>query len=228
MSWSLTSLGTYERCGLKYKFKYVDKIEEKRSFSANRGVEFHRTVELFLRGEILELPPELNFYTSFLTGLRQHEIYPEHRVSLSRNWTPTPWTEAWVRAVVDLKLLIKPEVKKEICEECTEVFYPPTQAIVYDWKTGKPYPDHDDQKALYSLAVFSEHPTLRSVRAVHVYLDSNTNREKTFHRDQMHQLRDHWEGRVQRLEQDPQYIANPGFHCRFCSYRREVGGPCQF
>jgi hypothetical protein len=103
-----------------------------------------------------------------------------------------------------------------------------TQRIVYDWKTGKIYPDHDDQKTIYSLAVFSEDPAVLSVRAVHVYLDSNTNREKTFHRDQVPELRQQWENRVQGLEQNPVLIPNPGFHCRWCGYRREVGGPCQF
>lgn len=213
MSWSLSSLGTYEKCGLKYKFKYHDKLKETRSIQASRGVDNHALVEGFLRGELKELPPELSFYSQFLTGLKTYEIYPEHKVSLHRDWNPTTWEdpEVWYKGVLDLKV-----VKNE------------GEALVYDWKTGKIYPDHNDQKTIYSLAVFAEHPALYTVRAIHVYLDLNANREKTFHRNQVPELRKQWETRVQRLEQDPQFIANPGFHCRWCGYSRTKGGPCQF
>lgn len=213
MTWSLSSLGTYERCGFKYKLKYVEKIPEVRSSHANRGVDNHLIVEGFLKGTITDLPPELSFYNTFFEGLKTYEIYPEHRISLRRDWTPTSWgaEDSWYRGVLDLKLQKTPE-----------------EAVVYDWKTGKIYADHDDQKSIYSLAVLAEQPTVRQVRAVHVYLDRNEHREKTFHRDEMHELRNFWEGRVQRLEQDPQYIPNPGFYCRYCSYSRERGGPCQF
>jgi hypothetical protein len=212
-TWSLSSLGTYERCGLKYRFKYVEKIPEARSDKASRGVDNHAIVENFLKGTIQDLPEELGFYRSFFEGLRKYEIYPEYRISLRRDWTPTSWgaKDAWYRGVLDLKLIQTGEA-----------------AVVYDWKTGKIYPDHDDQKSLYSVAVFSENPALRQVRAVHVYLDLNANREKTFSRDEVHELRKQWEARVSKLEQDPQYIPNPGFHCRYCSYSREKGGPCQF
>ncbi len=212
-NWSLTSLSTYERCGFKYKLKYVERIPEIRSMQASRGVDFHRSVENFLTGAEPKLPPELDFYTEFLTGLKQHEIYPEHKVSLSRDWNPTTWEDGWFRGVLDLKLIPKEQNQT---------------GFVYDWKTGKPYPDHDDQKTLYSIALFAEQPTLRSVRAVHVYFDSRRNIQKEFHKDQVHSLRQQWESRVQRLEQNPEFIANPGFHCRWCGYRREIGGPCQF
>lgn len=215
-SWSLSSLGTYERCGFKYRLKYVEKIPEARSEKASRGVDNHAIVEGFLKGAIPELPSELGFYSSFLTGLKTYEIYPEHKISLTRQWIPTTWSskDSWYRGVLDLKLLTGAPDARE--------------GIVYDWKTGKIYPDHDDQKSIYAIALLSEEPSLRQVRSVHVYLDLNSNREKTFHRDQMHELRQSWETRVQRLEQDPVYIPNPGWYCRHCSYSREKGGPCQF
>lgn len=219
-TWSLSSLGTYERCGLKYKLKYVEKIPEIRSSKANRGVDNHAIVEGFLKGTVQALPDELSFYHSFLTGLRDYEIYPEHRISLRRDWTPTSWgaNDSWYRGVLDLKLIKSTQEKEGLADEI----------VVYDWKTGKIYPDHDDQKSLYSLAVFSENPSVRSVRAVHVYFDLNSNREKTFHRGEVHELRKQWEDRIAKLEQDPQFIPNPGYHCRFCSYSREKGGPCAF
>jgi hypothetical protein len=213
-TWSLSSLGLYEKCGFKYRLKYVEKIKEVRSDSASRGVDNHAIVENFLKGAIPSLPDELGFYRTFLEGLRSYEIYPEHKISLRRDWTPTTWgaPDSWYRGVLDLKLVEREK----------------NQAVVYDWKTGKIYPDHDDQKSLYSIAVLSEQPALYQVRAVHVYLDRHDSREKTFHRDQVHDMRKQWEARVQRLEQDPVYIPNPGWHCKYCSFSRAKGGPCQF
>lgn len=213
-TWSLSSLGTYERCGLKYRFKYVEKIKENRSTSASRGVDNHAIVENFLNGTIPDVPEELGFYRAFLTGLKKYEIYPEHKIALTKQWTQTKWgaPDSWYRGVLDLKLIQRDK----------------NEGVVYDWKTGKIYPDHDDQKSIYSLAVLSEQPALHQVRAIHVYLDRNESREKTFHRDQVPELRKQWESRVQGLEQNPVYIPNPGFHCRFCSFSREKGGPCQF
>lgn len=213
MYWSLTSLRTYEQCGLKYKFRYVDRVKEQRSYAAERGLDKHAAVEKFVRGDEKTLPDDLSFYSSFLQGLRNYENYPEHKVALTTDWTPVSWSDAtaWFKGVLDLKLIKNPQ-----------------EACVYDWKTGKIYPDHDDQKSIYSLATFSEHPALYTVRAIHVYLDSGSNREKIFHRDQVQQLREQWKSRVQELMEHPQYIPNPGWGCRYCSYSRAKGGPCQF
>lgn len=187
--------------------------------AASRGVDLHKSVEDFVLGTLSVLPPEISFYTQFLTGLRQHEIYPEHKVSLTKEWTPTPWNEAWYKGVLDLKLISERNDESQ-----------PLAAIVYDWKSGKIYPDHDDQKSLYSLATFSEHPTVLSVRAMHVYLDLGQTREKAYHRDQVPELRKQWETRVAILEGTPplDMIPNPGYYCRWCSFSRGNGGPCRF
>jgi hypothetical protein len=198
---------------LKYKLRYIDKLPDTRSAAANRGLDKHKSIEQFLKKEIDTLPIELNFYTQFLTGLRSYENYPEHKVALTVDWEPCAWDSeiAWYRGVYDLKLLQTPE-----------------EATVYDWKTGKIYEDHNDQKSLYSVAVFAEQPALRSVRAIHVYLDLNQSREKLFHAGEVRQLREQWASRAKKLEEDKEFIPNPGFHCRWCSYSKAKGGPCRF
>jgi hypothetical protein len=174
---------------------------------------------MFLLGQA-NLPPSLDFYQSFLEGLKSYEIYPEHKVALDRQWNPVPWDseEAWLRSVLDLKVV------------------QPTIIRVFDWKSGKIYPDHDDQKELYSLTSIAEHPAVYSVRAIHVYFDLNKNREQEFHRDQMHELRQRWTNRVSKFERshaevtnfiDP-FIPNPGYHCTWCSFSKSKGGPCRF
>jgi hypothetical protein len=217
--WSLSKLSTFEKCPAKYRFKYLLKIEDSKHAAASRGIGIHKDVEMFLLDQA-PLPPALDYYQGFLTGLKQYEIKPEHKVCLKRDWsTCEDGAEGhWYTGILDLKLVT------------------PAQIQVYDWKSGKIYPDHDDQKELYSLAAFAEHPTVYSVRAIHVYFDLNKNREKEYHRDQMPELRKQWEARVAKLERshsevtsyiDP-FIPNPGYHCTWCSFSKSKGGPCRF
>lgn len=209
-SWSLSSLGTYEQCGLKYKFRYIDKIPDKPSEAAARGIDNHALIEGFLKGDIAMLPNVLSFYQPFLSGLKLYPIFPEHRIGLARDWSPTGWKEAWYRAVLDLKLVDG------------------TGVVVYDWKTGKPYDDHYEQKEIYSIAVLQEHPEVSRVRAVHVYLDLNKHTERTYDRSDLVPRRQQWENRVAKMETDANYIPNPSWKCRYCSFSKMKGGPCQF
>lgn len=228
--WSLTSIKTFEQCGFKAKLKYVLHEKEKRSTSASRGTDTHGIIENFLKLGT-PLSPELEFYESFLTGLKSYEIYPEHPILLSSDWNQAAVGDnPWVKAVLDLQI-IKGRQSQE-GDSGTISSGPPTEAIVYDWKTGKIYPDHDDQKSLYSLLTFCEYPSVLRVRAVHVYLDSRKNREEIYDRDQMYVMRDLWADRARKylnaLSEPDHLIPNPGFHCRYCGYRREIGGPCRF
>lgn len=217
--WSLSKLGTFEKCPAKYRFKYILKVEEPKHAAASRGIGIHKDIEMFLLGQA-SLPPALDFYHGFLTGLKQYEIKPEHRVTLDKDWSPCEdGAEGhWLTSVLDLKVIT------------------PEQILIYDWKSGKIYPEHDDQKDLYSITAFAEHPTVSTVRAIHVYVDTNKTREKVYHRDQVHDMRKQWADRAGKLERshkeastyiDP-FIPNPGYHCTWCSFSKSKGGPCRF
>lgn len=216
MSWSLSSLGTYEKCAASYKYRYIDKIPTtSQSAAASRGTDVHAKIEMFLTGELKELPSELNFYTQYLNNLKTQTIYPEHKIALTNQWEPTTWDadNRWYKGILDLKVIAGPEA---------------TEATVIDWKTGKIYPDHEDQKSIYSIAVSAEHPSVLRVRAIHVYVDLGKSRETTFDRQQLLQLRPAWDSRVLRMEKEEEYLPNPSFKCRFCPYSNEKGGPCRF
>lgn len=216
MKWSLSSLSTYEKCPLQYKLRYIDGVGTSYSSpAAERGTKLHGAIESFLTGKADELPLEINFYTQYLTQLKNHTIFPEHTICLDREWTPVrPEDESrWYKGILDLKVTEGSE---------------PTEATVIDWKTGKIYDSHDDQKSLYSLAVFAEEPTVQRVRAIHVYLDLGKNREKIYDRSQMHELRASWDSRVLKLENEKEFIPNPSFMCRYCAFSRGNGGPCRF
>lgn len=214
MRWSLSSLGTFEKCQLRYKLQNIDKLPITRGEAANRGVETHKVIEDYINDKEKGLPTNLNFWTQTLDQLRERGAKAEVRISLTREWTPTEWNaeDVWFRGILDLLVIGG------------------TRGEVYDWKTGKIYPDHDDQKSIYSAAVLGIHPDLHEVSATHVYVDLNQQRQKTFHRDNLPELRKHWEVRASFLERTSpdDMIPSPGYHCRYCPFSAKVGGPCRF
>jgi len=237
-SWSLSALGTYEKCQLKARYKYVDRLPEIRGEAASRGVDFHKDIELFLTGERTSLPDNLSYYNQWFTELKQYEIYPEKVITLNDRWEEVAGDspERWYKGVLDLLVLRRGEIigpEKGIKRtELSIQSGQETEAIIYDWKTGKIYPDHEDQRELYSLAVFSALPSVQSVRAIHVYVDIRQLREQTFNRDEMHSMRKRWTDKANHflsaLKTPEHMIPNPGYLCRWCAFSRAKGGPCRF
>lgn len=214
MVWSLSKLQTFEKCPLKYKYKYIDKIPDGPSGpAAARGTMLHAAMEAHIvTGDAL--PAELSMYTGFLGSLKSQEgqVLPEAKLGMKIDWSPCAYDDpdVWWRGILDLLVVSA------------------TQGVVYDWKTGKIYPDHDDQKDIYSTATLSKYPHLYEVRAIHVYLDIGKNKEKTTHRNQVADVQKRFEHRVHMMECCVEFIPKPQFLCRYCGYSRVNGGKCQF
>lgn len=214
MSWSLSRLQCYEKCAAQYKFRYVELLPVGLPGpAAARGTLAHAAMENYIKGELKQLPDEISFYQQFLDNIIAHsdcELVPELKLAVDKEWKPADFDgDYWWRGVLDL-FLKHPQI-----------------VIVYDWKTGKVYDDHQDQREIYSLGIFSHHD-VDEVRAVHVYLDHKLNRETIYHRNMVPELREKWTGRVEKMLNDTDLIPSPGFYCRYCNFSRAKGGPCRF
>jgi hypothetical protein len=212
MSFSLTKITTYEKCALKYKFRYILNLPETKGAAATRGVDNHKFIEDYIREEI-PLPASLDFYQSWLKSMRGPMAFPEHKIAVNDKWQLCGWEDpdAYLRAVVDLKYVLSAE-----------------SVVNYDWKTGKIYPDHVDQKQLYAALVSAEHPEAVEIRSVHVYVDLMKNTEQIYHKDQLPSIQVQWDRRIGVVAGDTQYMPSPGYHCTWCGYSRKIGGPCRF
>lgn len=211
MNWSLSKLGTFQKCPAQYKYGYIDKLPRKASPSASRGIQIHQDIELFFT-EGKPLPPQMSMYNQWLTGLKAQEHYSELKMAMLKDWVPCEWenSDVWWKGVLDLLVRAPP------------------QAWVFDWKSGKMYPDHDDQKELYSIATFIKYPDITSVRAIHVYVDLGKSTEKVYSRDELDWLIRKWNVKIHPLLTATEFIPTPNFMCRYCSYSKDVGGPCRF
>lgn len=219
MSWSFSSWSTYNKCPARYEYAYIFRLPRgPTSPSAARGTLIHSSIEAFLNKDLQELPTEINFYTQFLTDLRDNETYklrPELKVALNDKWEVTEWDapDVWFKGVLDLYVEADGRV------------------IVYDWKTGKEYPDHSAQREVYAIAAGAYGPEVSQIESFHVYLDSRQTRGTNYFRDLLPVLRNSWADKVSPMLSGKEYIPLPGFHCRYCPYSSKFGerkGPCRF
>ena len=184
------------------------------SIASNRGTDTHALIEKYLISGA-ELPFELSYSQGFLGELRAsaHLVLPEHKLAVDKDWVGVGWDspDAWCRGILDL--LIVPRGAK---------------ATVYDWKTGKMYDEHYEQKELYAALVFANlAEEIVEVEAIHVYLDLKKNTTRTYHRTQVEPVHQRWKARADKLLQED-YTPLPGWYCRYCSYSKLKGGPCKF
>lgn len=213
MHWSYSSCGCYHQCPAKYKYRYRDNIRGTlpQHPAASRGTEIHAHFEHCLRDCEYHLPNEFSYYNDFVTTLREHKAQAEVEISLNKEWRLIqPWDDVWVVSVLDVSLI----------ED--------TVGRNYDWKTGKIYPEHGDQRELYSLLQFCAYPQLERVIGMHVYVDLRQNRTSEYIRDDVPALKAKWEEKAHYLFEDEIFPPNPSFACTSCEYSRYNGGPCRF
>jgi hypothetical protein len=211
---SLSKLGTFETCAAKYKFRYIDKIVTEQSRSAHRGSETHTAIEEFILGKTIRLPEHLLYYHDFFEMLKRHEgVRPEAKLAMREDWTACAWDDpaVWWRGALDLLI-------------------PPINGIVhlYDWKTGKIYDDHEDQRQIYAIGAFAEYPDAEEVKVNHVYTDLGDRRENVYKKNALTTLQARWMSKFKKLEAATEFPYNPQFACRWCPYQKDKGGPCLF
>jgi hypothetical protein len=219
MRHSLSKTECFERCGQKYKYKYLEKIPEPKGMSASRGTLYHTNVELYLKGEGA-LHEDLEYYREFFETLKdmaargQIKLEMERKYEIARDWGPCNGTEGdTLVAVIDLMFYWNPHV-----------------VLVYDWKTGKIYPEHKDQRELYSAIIMSADPTVDVVQFYHCYFDQHENRSQEIHREHLPKIKERWSKKMAEVaDAHPlTLVPKPQFLCEWCGYRKAIGGPCKF
>lgn len=219
-SWSLSAWSLFNRCKFAYKCRYILQLKDSRppAPAAQRGIETHKIIEEHIdKGH--PLTPELGKWQYAFNQLRSESIalWPEYKISLTAEWTPTTWDKAWIKMIIDL------------------MADKPSGVSVYDWKTGKEYDEHFEQKELYSIGIMSKRPEVQEVSAVHVYLDLGKQTKRVYHRSQLSARRAQWDFRAKTMElrvsEGPNsgfWIQEPNFSCRWCAFSKASGGPCKF
>lgn len=213
MSWSYSMLTCWEKCAAQYNFRFNLHMKEEVTGAAMRGTSYHGHIEAYIKGEPAPLLPSLQPAFSLIERLKDNKVSVEQKIGLDENWQPTEWKDAWYRCVLDA------------------VEQPDNGTLpVWEWKTGKHWPEHEDQRQLYGLAGLALYPAAQvgKVQVNGYYLDDHTMDVTVLDRETVKEVKKEFEMRSDIMAKDKTYAARPGFYCRWCAYARSKGGPCKF
>lgn len=219
-AWSYSAFDFHRRCPFAFKLERLEKRAVPTSPPMERGVMIGRLAEGYVRGDIPELPEELGRFPKEFAELRRLGAVPEDQWAFRADWSECEWfaKDCWVRMKIDAYLIPEARVLR-----------------VIDYKTGKLRSTEENQQQLelYAVGGMSRFDVDRVITELW-YLDQGEiiggadDPAGTFTIDQLPALQKTWEQRVRPLFADRRFSPRPGFYCRWCHFRKENGGPCQF
>jgi PD-(D/E)XK nuclease superfamily len=223
-SWSYSVYTQYMKCPLSVCFDKIKKIRivEPPNQHFEKGDRVHKAAEDYIRGtgKAPAVIPELASVKDRLAFFRQARAQVELEWSFTREFQPTSWfgKDAWLR------------VKTDVCLDAVE----PPLVHITDWKTGKVYDDHRQQRSLYALAGLQLVELGRlaggskdvKLTAEHLYTDTTQSATEEYGMRDLKPLKREWAARIGTMMTDTRYPPKTGFHCRYCKFRKSAGGPC--
>lgn len=223
-SWSWTRYSDYKQCPRKFKYKYIDKLQEEKSPALLRGAEIHDLAASYIIGHIKQLPEELKAFTTEFKMLRaqykKKKFIVEDSWAYKTDWSTTKWDD-WQHAWLRVKLDCARPISKKVLS-------------IIDFKTGKfrPSPQYMEQLELYGLAALAKFPDIEVVHPQLVYLDAVVvhppDRESLkFTQDDLPRLKQLWHERTRAMFTDTKHETNKSVLCGWCSFRKIKGGPCE-
>lgn len=225
-AWSFSRYNTYAQCPLRARLLYIDKRKEPGSPAMERGNDIHKLAEGYIKGQLPRLPKELALFRTSFTALRaafrKGAVAVEETWAFRRDWTRTTWDDwngCWLRVKLDAAHVVGDEV------------------MVIDFKTGKFSPQYNldqylEQLDLYALASLLVHPDKTVTPWLH-FLDQDvvypaTDQPRVYTPKDLPRLKREWEKKIKPMLNDRKFAPRPSNMCRFCSFRKDNGGPCQY
>lgn len=213
-AWSYSALSCYETCPRQFKFRYVEKRDEPKGPQMQRGITIHDQAAKFLAGETDVFPTSCAHFRDEFYELREFLPIVEQKWAFDERWRQTTWMAKTVkcRMVLDVGLV-----------------YSDNTAEVIDHKTGKRYDDdYRTQMGLFAAGMVKKFPYLTNVTARLWYLDENHEEIEEFTKAEALEILDDLTERADTMLNDRRWVPSPNFKCRFCHWRKDNGGPCEF
>ena len=212
-AWSYSTYSSYCDCPLKVKFNKIMRLPDPSGPAAERGTMIHQAAQDYVEKKREDIEPDLRTMTKQLGLLRTTNALCEIEWGFTVNWEPCTWQDSrcWLRVKTDVIYSNRPGVLS-----------------IWDWKTGRIYMDkHELQTELYAVAGLLLHPTADLAETSLLYTDQDATTTNLYARTELPTLINRWETRVAPMMADTSFVARPGEHCRYCTYRKSNRGPCK-
>lgn len=225
-AWSYSTYTAYIRCPLSIFFEKILRIRiaEPPNPHFEKGNLVHKAAEEHITAKKApKLIPELASVTTHLKLFRKLKAAVEQEWTFDNAFNITSWfaPNAWLRMKVDVCAV---EPKEALVQ-------------IVDWKTGRIHDEHKQQRSLYALGGLQliqlgqllppELKKAAKITVEHVYTDTTQAAKEEFTMKQLKPLKDEWLRRIRTMMMDTKFPSKPGFHCRYCKFRKSNGGPCK-
>lgn len=224
-AWSFSRYNDYKKCPAFFKYKHIDKLKEATNAAMERGTQYHKIAEDYLKGTTKAQPLELKKLSEEYKGWRAQKIkVVEEQWAFKRDWSETTWTNwgnCWLRVKLDFAYI---NVEHNVL-------------VPIDHKTGKLRQEKNDeymeQLELYGLAGLVKYPDVNAVSPRLAYMDEGViypnpdEQEIEYVRSDEPKLKKKWEKKVIPMFVDKSFKPTPGDNaCKFCTYKKAEDGPC--
>lgn len=220
-AWSYSVYTQYTKCPRSVCFEKIERVRmpDTPNEQMERGNRLHKEAErAVLAPKMPTLSVDMFRFKDLLADMRKKKAVVEQQWAFTKQWLPTGWfsDDCWLRIKVDA---------------CTDVAKVVT---ITDYKTGKIYPDHRQQRSLYGLGglqlvqlgAMAKGAKDAKVIAQHLYLDGGATGTETYTMKDLEPLKREWTARTREMLNDTKYPIIEGRHCTWCRYRKSNGGPC--
>lgn len=217
-AWSVSKLRDFETCKAMFKRRHIQKLKEAESQALIHGSEVHDTIERWFKGwykpaEKKAIEAVLGEMLPDFKKLKKLQPVTEQMWGHLLNWAPMDngfAKEAWVRAKTDAHLVQK------------------TRMSIFDWKTGKPKEMNLDQLRFYGMLGLVRDAKVQEVHLELWYVDHNKIVVGHMDRTALEPTQKEFKRRATRIYNETKWPEEPGLDCRWCPFRKAVGGPCSF
>lgn len=230
-SWSYSVYTQYMKCPLSVCFDKIKRIRiaEPPNPAFIKGNAIHKFAEEYVTGtgKAPAIIPELKAVKDRLGMFRKMKALAEQDWAFTKDYIPTRWNDwdkCWLR------------IKVDVCAVTLGTKKPAAPALVHitDWKSGKIYEEHKQQRSLYALGglqlvelgLLADGAKDVKVVAEHLYTDTTQSATEAYTLKDLKPLKSEWASRIKQMMSDTRYPAKTGFHCRYCKFRKSAGGPC--
>jgi PD-(D/E)XK nuclease superfamily len=236
-SWSFSVYTQYKKCPFSVCLDKIMRvrIQEPENPHFVKGDRAHAITDVYISGEGKKRPGlvedisvgkekvrvDLRPIANQLADLRTKKARTEQEWAFDKDYNQVDWRD-WARAWL--------RIKTDVCADTKE---PPMVEIV-DWKTGRMYDDHRQQRSLYALGglqlvqigVLAGGGKDVKLTAQHVYVDTGLKATESFKMKDLTPLKKQWAARIKQMMSDTTYPTKTGYHCRYCRFAQSKGGPC--
>lgn len=216
---SYSRMSLYKKCPASYEWQYV--LGNKQPFvpgsAASRGLDIHQSIENWYtdQGNLSEEIPHkmaLKLNETYLDIIAEKcTVHPEYEFAVNKDWEPCGFEdeEAVIRGYIDNLFLYEDKV------------------LIHEYKTGREYPEHEEQKLLYGIIALTLWHQYSEVLIEGIYLDLKKVVPTRVNRTFLKKMQDVWKRDIAKLDV-PIYPARPGIHCRWCpKSSKNAEGPCE-